>query len=533
MLLSSIGLVFWFLHGLAAYPVEDPKLFGGDMILEPDQMWAIEKGGDVNPNIPLAATHSNLWPLTIAYEFDPVINNSSRAVSVINQAIADYEKYTCLRFVKRTNEKEYLKFYKGGGCSSHVGYYKNRVNWISLAGGCWYKGIVIHEIAHSLGFYHEQSRPDRDHYVKIIWDNIPDRLEYNFRKHGSNINSMNVPYDFLSVMHYGRTAFGSGRITIQTIDPKNQYKIGQRGGFSNLDILQMNLLYKCPGFTKPPPGTLPPLPTTMAPSTNPVTPVKGSQFLIRHISGLCVAIRADKRLHLTSDCKDHFKLTATKALQHISSGQCVIPERISSNAYLKLTTDCTTKFEQTSSFSVKHVSSGKCLHPEGGRIQPSVNTKVVIHSGCGERRLQFKFEFVVITKPPTTAPPTTEETFSINTLQWFNVLPCDAQVLGLIQPTAVTRKFTLDHQAKNLKHIKSGKCVVPESTRDNALIKLDADCSSNNSRFSQTQKYSAKHITTGKCIHPLGGNLRPRSGTKIVIYRGCDQDRLQFKFIYG
>ena len=58
---------------------------------------------------------------------------------------------------------------------------------------------------------------------------------------------MNVPYDFLSVMHYGRTAFGSGRITIQTIDPKNQYKIGQRGGFSDMDILQMNLLYKCPG----------------------------------------------------------------------------------------------------------------------------------------------------------------------------------------------------------------------------------------------------------------------------------------------
>ena len=121
--------------------------------------------------------------------------------------------------------------------------------------------------------------------------------------------------------------------------------------------------------------------------------VTGTKFLIRHISGLCVSIRADKRLHLISDCKDHFTLTSTKALQHIPTGQCVIPERISNNAYLKLTTDCTTQFEQTSKFSVKHVSSGKCLHPEGGRIQPSVNTKVVIHSGCGEKRLQFKFDY--------------------------------------------------------------------------------------------------------------------------------------------
>ena len=40
-------------------------------------MWAIEKGSDVDPNIPLAATHSNLWPLTIAYEFDPEIGKSN------------------------------------------------------------------------------------------------------------------------------------------------------------------------------------------------------------------------------------------------------------------------------------------------------------------------------------------------------------------------------------------------------------------------------------------------------------------------
>ena len=74
-------------------------------------------------------------------------------------------------------------------------------------------------------------------------------MEYNFRKQSaSNIDSMNVPYDYESVMHYGKTAFGSGKITIQTKDASKQNVIGNRRGFSNYDIQQMNLLYKCSGI---------------------------------------------------------------------------------------------------------------------------------------------------------------------------------------------------------------------------------------------------------------------------------------------
>eukprot|EP00795_Rhopilema_esculentum_P010342 gene10342-19039_t len=151
-------------------PMENSGMFEGDMILTEEQKQDFLYGSP-NYQIPLAATKTSLWPTTIPYSMESSIASSSRAVSAINAAIADYQNLTCLRFVKRTNELGYLHFYQGSGCSSPVGYYR-RANRISLASGCWSKGIVMHEIAHSLGFYHEQSRPDRDNYVTILWNNI-------------------------------------------------------------------------------------------------------------------------------------------------------------------------------------------------------------------------------------------------------------------------------------------------------------------------------------------------------------------------
>ena len=75
---------------------------------------------------------------------------------------------------------------------------------ISLSDGCWSERIIVHEFIHAFGFYHEQSRPDRDQYITVMWDNIkPDR--YSQYKIKAGTHTYGVQYDGKSVMHYRST----------------------------------------------------------------------------------------------------------------------------------------------------------------------------------------------------------------------------------------------------------------------------------------------------------------------------------------
>ncbi|XP_053316430.1 astacin-like metalloendopeptidase [Spea bombifrons] len=163
---------------------------------------------------------------------------------LITDAIKEFETMTCVKFVSRSSEADYLSIESLPGCWSLVSKIGGKQVVSLNKNGCMSTGVIQHELMHTLGFIHEHSRSDRDNYVDILWQNILPVNQPNFVIRDSN--NLDLPYDYGSVMHYPSTAFSnpSGRTTILP-KPDPKVPIGQTSGMSHLDVMKINKLYKC------------------------------------------------------------------------------------------------------------------------------------------------------------------------------------------------------------------------------------------------------------------------------------------------
>ncbi|TNN62556.1 Meprin A subunit beta [Liparis tanakae] len=185
------------------------------------------------------------WSKTIPYymEDDLEIN----AKGVILKAFEQYRLKTCIDFKPWSGEANYISIFKGGGCFSSVGNRRVGKQRLSIGSNCDRIATIEHEFLHALGFWHEQSRADRDDYVTIMWDRISAGKENNFKTYNDTTSSaLGVPYDYGSMMHYSKNAFRNGsEPTIVTKIPAFSAVIGQRMEFSDSDLLKLHRLYNC------------------------------------------------------------------------------------------------------------------------------------------------------------------------------------------------------------------------------------------------------------------------------------------------
>ena len=123
---------------------------------------------------------SSLWPGgVIPYELGSGLSERHRQWCV-DAARTVTEKTVLTVRPRMLGDKDYVVFTKTGrGCHSKLG----RVGGAQKIGayGCG-PPTLVHELLHAAGFYHEQSRPDRDSYVEIIWSEIRPGGESQFRK---------------------------------------------------------------------------------------------------------------------------------------------------------------------------------------------------------------------------------------------------------------------------------------------------------------------------------------------------------------
>jgi hypothetical protein len=219
--------------------INGEAIFEGDIVLgsvaEMERLVA-ERADKKNVVFAIAVSGDQFrWPGgVVPFTIDPTLPNVSR----VNDAIAHWHSRTGIRLVARTNEQNFVTFRPGDGCSASPGM-RGGQQFVTLASGCT-KGSTIHEIGHAVGLWHEQSREDRDRFVRILHQNIETEKEHNFDQHITDGDDVGH-YDFGSIMHYDRFAFSKNNEP--TIETLNGESIGQRNGLSDGDVQAINFMY--------------------------------------------------------------------------------------------------------------------------------------------------------------------------------------------------------------------------------------------------------------------------------------------------
>ncbi len=250
---------------------EGYSVIDGDILMPTEYVQSLLKGQKLSPDAPQATYRTNVWTSgtapfgtrgIVAFEFDanvtPANQSAMLSAMAVLESAANVHFQQCSSNVCIFSVNNFVHISNSNANNSQVGMiggeqFINITSWGS-------QFIIVHELLHCLGFFHEQSRPDRNNFVQINCNNVQGGCNGTLFNSNFLIESALAfgSYDFDSVMHYGQCAFSNGMNcpadgtqTIIVLPPNQnqQTLIGQRTHLSSLDRVSVGFLYPFDNWT--------------------------------------------------------------------------------------------------------------------------------------------------------------------------------------------------------------------------------------------------------------------------------------------
>ncbi|XP_011197558.2 seminal metalloprotease 1 [Bactrocera dorsalis] len=221
-------------------PEENPGLFEGDIVLKLSSRNCMRN-------------EEHHWPRGIVYFKFSEGSFEELQELFIRGAMKAIEEVSCIRFIEADDDQPYFLNITAmsRGCYSTVGFW-NKVQTLNLKSypigkGCYRPGTIMHELLHTLGFYHMQNAYNRSKYVRVVRGNIKKGHEHNFKRYPRRMSSnFGQGYDYGSIMHYSSRAFSiNGKKTIVPLQKVSKGVLGQRNGITQSDKKKLNKMYGC------------------------------------------------------------------------------------------------------------------------------------------------------------------------------------------------------------------------------------------------------------------------------------------------